>query len=69
MQLIHCKLSNCKSKQLLCTTFVFIQISVDFSCVSLINCINLYDCILEGLRLKHFIAVALIVANMTKTPS
>ena len=50
----------------LCTTSVFIEVSGDFYCVSLINCIFLYYCIVEGsLRLTHFIAVALIVVNMT----
>ena len=52
----------------LCTTFVFIWVSGDFSYVSLMICI-LYYCIVEGsLRLRNLIAVALIAVNMTNEP-
>ena len=57
---VNCSESSNVNALCLCTTFVFIYVSGDFYCV-LINGI-LY--IIELLRLKHFIAVALMVVNM-----
>ena len=46
--------------------FSVYSVSGDLPCISLIKGIILYYCIAEGsLRLKHLIAIALIVVNVT----
>ena len=68
MQLSYYKLSTVNALHF--ALLLFILVLGDLSGVSLINGIILYYCNVEGsLRLKHFIAVALIVVNMTHKPS